>query len=400
MNYHQPVDCVDGADLQQIGGLTRADSHSETLVVVPGSDLVPPGMEDVLIGDSCFRALSAMTGPCTLNKVTCRSPVDKLPCEPGLAAHQLDENGQSAVRADASVTSQKAVQDWCAIGEPHGDISPWDCSPGKPEGTPEPNWYLSLGRWIAIIKPTRHTDGPLGISDAEHRIIAVMPLHAITAIYGEQGLQARLGIEISRLDDAASKRQVREALQLAGQLHATDRRQREPYLNHLLRVALRIICQAAASQVLAYEAQRIPALLQTAAYARALAETDPGLADDDAIDKDVEAVLARQRVIVGERKPDIQVIIGEAALRQEVGGPQVLAGQLRLLTAISGRHSVITVRILPFSSGAHAASGFGSLAILQFPETPGLGIVYLGGAAGGVCLEDRADLAAYARVFE
>lgn len=158
--------------------------------------------------------------------------------------------------------------------------------------------------------------------------------------------------------------------------------------------------EAAASQVLVYEAQRIPALLQTAAYARALAETDPGLADDDAIDKAVEAMLARQRAIVGERKPDIEVIIGESALHQEVGGPQGLASQLRLLTAICSGHSVIAVRILPFSSGAHAASGIGALAILQFPEAPGLGVVHLDGALGGVCLEDRADLAAYVRVFE
>jgi (p)ppGpp synthase/HD superfamily hydrolase len=35
---------------------------------------------------------------------------------------------------------------------------------------------------------------------------------------------------------------VKRALQLAGRLHALDHRQREPYVNHLLRVALRIIC--------------------------------------------------------------------------------------------------------------------------------------------------------------
>ena len=69
-----------------------------------------------------------------------------------------------------------------------------------------------------------------------------MPLHAITAVYGEQGLRARLAIETGRLDDAASRQKISEALELAGRLHAADRRQREPYINHLLRVALRIIC--------------------------------------------------------------------------------------------------------------------------------------------------------------
>jgi (p)ppGpp synthase/HD superfamily hydrolase len=80
------------------------------------------------------------------------------------------------------------------------------------------------------------------IPDEGQQILAVMPLHAISVVYGEQGLRARLAIEIARLGDAPSRQKVGEALELAGRLHALDRRQREPYVNHLLRVALRIIC--------------------------------------------------------------------------------------------------------------------------------------------------------------
>ena len=76
----------------------------------------------------------------------------------------------------------------------------------------------------------------------ERRIVAVMPLHAITAIYGERGLRERLATETGRLADTSGRRKVKQALQLAGRLHSLDQRQREPYVNHLLRVALRIIC--------------------------------------------------------------------------------------------------------------------------------------------------------------
>jgi hypothetical protein len=76
----------------------------------------------------------------------------------------------------------------------------------------------------------------------ERRIVDVMPLHAITVLYGERGLRERFATETARLGDTASRRKTKQALQLAGQLHALDHRQREPYLNHLLRVALRIIC--------------------------------------------------------------------------------------------------------------------------------------------------------------
>lgn len=161
-----------------------------------------------------------------------------------------------------------------------------------------------------------------------------------------------------------------------------------------------LILEAGASMISVYEAQRIPALLQTAAYARELAEADPTLADSDARERAVAAMLARQQAILGDRKPDIHVVIGEAALRQEVGGPEVMKGQLGQLAGLSGDSGAVTVQILPFSSGAHAATGVGSLAILQFAEAPGLGLVHVGGATGGVCLESQADLAVHARVFE
>jgi (p)ppGpp synthase/HD superfamily hydrolase len=76
----------------------------------------------------------------------------------------------------------------------------------------------------------------------ERWIIETMPLHAITALYGEQGLRERLAIEAAKLADAAAEHKVMDALDLAGQLHAHDQRQREPYINHLIRVALRISC--------------------------------------------------------------------------------------------------------------------------------------------------------------
>ena len=78
--------------------------------------------------------------------------------------------------------------------------------------------------------------------EADLQLVTVMPLHAVTAMYGEQGLRARFAAEIVRFPDPAGQEQAARALQLAGDLHAADRRQREPYVNHLLRVALRIMC--------------------------------------------------------------------------------------------------------------------------------------------------------------
>jgi hypothetical protein len=72
------------------------------------------------------------------------------------------------------------------------------------------------------------------------RLIATMPLHAITATYGEEGLRERFAVESAPYSPGDRDRMER-ALDLAARLHAADRRQREPYLNHLLRVAIRIM---------------------------------------------------------------------------------------------------------------------------------------------------------------
>ena len=72
-------------------------------------------------------------------------------------------------------------------------------------------------------------------------MLTLMPLHAITAVHGEEGLRDRFAAEILALPPDGRQR-AEQALDLAARLHAADRRQREPYLNHLLRVAIRIIC--------------------------------------------------------------------------------------------------------------------------------------------------------------
>ncbi|MFF0152856.1 HD domain-containing protein [Micromonospora sp. NPDC005203] len=67
-----------------------------------------------------------------------------------------------------------------------------------------------------------------------------MPMHAITEIHGEPGLLERFRLEVQQFDDAARER-LTAALDLAAELHRDDRRVREPYLNHLLRVAIRLM---------------------------------------------------------------------------------------------------------------------------------------------------------------
>jgi len=72
------------------------------------------------------------------------------------------------------------------------------------------------------------------------QLVATMPLHAITSAYGEQGLRARFAVEVEAWPGPDRER-LNRALDLAARLHAADRREREPYVNHLLRVAIRVM---------------------------------------------------------------------------------------------------------------------------------------------------------------
>jgi len=78
------------------------------------------------------------------------------------------------------------------------------------------------------------------MDSGQRRLLATMPLHAITSTYGEEGLRERFALEIASWP-GADRAKLERALDLAARLHAADRRDAEPYVNHLLRVAIRII---------------------------------------------------------------------------------------------------------------------------------------------------------------
>lgn len=78
------------------------------------------------------------------------------------------------------------------------------------------------------------------MDDVSSSYLLTLPLHAVTEVYGAEGLRRRFLLEIERFD-AADRERLTRALTLAERLHADDSRVREPYVNHVLRVAIRIM---------------------------------------------------------------------------------------------------------------------------------------------------------------
>jgi len=165
-----------------------------------------------------------------------------------------------------------------------------------------------------------------------------------------------------------------------------------------------VIMESAASEIFAYDAHQVPDLLQTPAYAAAVAAADPACDGDEMRAHAVEVKLGRQRVVFGERHPRLEFVIGEAALHQVVGGATVMRPQLARLAGVAdggtgAADPGVSLQVLPFTAGAHAAAGAGSMTILRFAGTPGLGVTHLPALAGGVSLEGAEEVARYGVAF-
>jgi transcriptional regulator with XRE-family HTH domain len=175
-----------------------------------------------------------------------------------------------------------------------------------------------------------------------------------------------------------------------------------------------VIMEMAATEILVYEPTQVPDLLQTPDYLRAVAAADVRYADSEQRAHAVEAKLNRQRIVLADRAPGLDVVVTEGALRQTVGPSRVMREQLGRLADLTetgsaddlsgcdgsaGRRSRISLRVLPFAAGAHAAAGYGSMTVLRFAEAPEIGVIHLPALSGGISFEGREHVARYLRSF-
>lgn len=154
--------------------------------------------------------------------------------------------------------------------------------------------------------------------------------------------------------------------------------------------------ETVAAEVWNYEAEFIPGLLQTPEYTEAITIAMNPAAVDDA-KKFAELRAVRQQRLTSDEPLILRTVINEAALRREVGGPDVMRGQLTRLIEAAELPNV-TVQLLPFSAGAHPGM-FGAFHALRFPEEP-MNTVYLELGGGALYLEQPSEIKRYTRTFD
>ena len=155
--------------------------------------------------------------------------------------------------------------------------------------------------------------------------------------------------------------------------------------------------EAAASVLRTYEVQLVPGLLQTEEYARALIRQGSAASEEE-IARRGELRVSRQEILRRPDAPQLWAVVDEGALRRPVGSTEVIRGQLKHLIEVAD-HPAVTLQVLPFQVGAHAAMG-GPFTILRFAEPDLADVVYIEQLTSALYLDKPVEVDSYLEVME
>lgn len=152
-----------------------------------------------------------------------------------------------------------------------------------------------------------------------------------------------------------------------------------------------------ATHIRTWQLSIVPGLLQTPDYARALAVGSGSWDDPDEVEPFVESRMARQARLGGERPLQLWAVVHEAALRQLVGGRDVMRGQLgHLLDSLKLPN--IRLQVLPYLAGAHPGMT-SAFTIVSFAEPGAVDVVHMDTTSSTLWLESADDAANEGEIF-
>lgn len=196
----------------------------------------------------------------------------------------------------------------------------------------------------------RHIEEALDCSDRK----------AARILDGEVGVKAADVVKLLDLFEATSEERAR-AEELA---RASQRRQpKEPGGSVVPPRWQRLYkLEPSASEIWNYSTEIVPGLTQTEDYAREIFGASQR--DENLRERLVAQRVARSKRVIVPGGPRLSFLIGEGALRWVVGGPKVMAAQLDHLVSLSELDQV-TIRVMPFSAGAHPIMGYSFSVLLE-----------------------------------
>jgi transcriptional regulator with XRE-family HTH domain len=154
--------------------------------------------------------------------------------------------------------------------------------------------------------------------------------------------------------------------------------------------------EMAAETIRTFELAVVPGLFQTEPYARALTESDTVGMTPEWLEREVGLRMDRQKQILAEDPPEILLVLYEAALRRQIGGPKVMRDQLAHLVDLA---KTVHLQVAPLEHGGHPGV-HGSFVIFDFPEDLHSPVVYVECPAGNLYMEKSIDLRRCSLAFD
>ncbi|MEC3916483.1 helix-turn-helix domain-containing protein [Nocardia sp. CDC160] len=160
--------------------------------------------------------------------------------------------------------------------------------------------------------------------------------------------------------------------------------------------------EEAARQISVWKITILPGLLQTPEYRRAVEWTESPNLPTEQVEMRVAVAMRRQHRLTDPTFA-ADIALSEMALRDQIGGPAVMAAQLRRIDEIS-QLANISVRVVPFDAPRHLGSVTGSFTLLEFPKLPATGLIappvaFVEEYAGDLYLEREAEVKRYRDAF-
>lgn len=213
---------------------------------------------------------------------------------------------------------------------------------------------------------------------------------------------ARLGISLGELRDLLTFYGVEDPAQFDEMVSLAQRSREAGWVQRagLARPTYTdfIDYENTAAYIRSYQSNLIAGLLQTPDYAREVMSAAPSTLKHEEVDVLVEARMKRQEVLERPTPPRLCVIEGEAALRLQVGGREVMRKQLEHLEAMAG-HPSVEVQVIPDRAGAHAGLA-GSFVLFGFPSSSFPDVVCVEHRTGTLYMETPEETAEYTLIFD
>lgn len=154
--------------------------------------------------------------------------------------------------------------------------------------------------------------------------------------------------------------------------------------------------EAEAVRIRGLHTERVPGLLQTADYARALVRHLNPDADPDDIEQTVQARLHRQDRFLDADGPELVAIVDEGVIWQHVGGRVVMHAQLAHLLSVAEQYPHIHLHIAQRELGER--TGEGGFHLLTLPDGPTW--VYTEVLGHGRFITDQQAAATHSRAYD